>query len=158
MDSGLTHWKGNSLTKEKWSLEESLDCLHSSCRPIFINLCPCKGMLCNHSVFHLTVIYLIQMRFNIQELVKREQCSTPPMWNTQALHYTQNIFLTNLYWKLGFPGGTNGKEPACQCRRHKRCGFDHWAGKIPWRKIWQPTPVFLPRESHGQRSLVGYGP
>ena len=31
-------------------------------------------------------------------------------------------------------------------------------GKIPWRKEWQPTPVFLPGESHGQRSLVGYGP
>ena len=35
---------------------------------------------------------------------------------------------------LGFPGDTNGKEPACQCRRHKRCGFDPWVGKIPWRR------------------------
>ena len=33
-----------------------------------------------------------------------------------------------------------------------------WVGKIPWRKKWQPTPVFLPGESHGQRSLVGYSP
>ena len=33
-----------------------------------------------------------------------------------------------------------------------------WVGKIPWRRAWQPTPVFLPRESHGQRSLVGYSP
>ena len=40
----------------------------------------------------------------------------------------------------------------------KRCGFDPWVGKNPWRRAWQPTPVFLPRESHGQRSLVGYGP
>ena len=40
----------------------------------------------------------------------------------------------------------------------KRCGFDPWVGKIPWRRAWQPTPVFLPRESHGQRSLVHYGP
>ena len=31
-------------------------------------------------------------------------------------------------------------------------------GRFPWRKAWQPTPVFLPRESHGQRSLVGYSP
>ena len=36
--------------------------------------------------------------------------------------------------------------------------FDSWAGKISWRRKWQPTPVFLPGESHGQRSLVGYGP
>ena len=59
---------------------------------------------------------------------------------------------------LVFPGGASGKEPACQCRRHKRCGFDPWVGKIPWRRSWQPTPVFLPGESHGQRSLAGYGP
>ena len=57
-----------------------------------------------------------------------------------------------------FPCGTSGKEPACQCRRHKRSGFDTWVGKIPWRRAWQPTPVFLPGESHGQRSLVGCSP
>ena len=37
-----------------------------------------------------------------------------------------------------------------------RCRFDPWVRKIPWRKAWQPTPVFLPGESHKQRSLVGY--
>ena len=58
----------------------------------------------------------------------------------------------------GFPGGTSGKEPICQCRRHKRCGSDPWVGKVPWRRVWQPTPVSLPGESHGQRSLAGYSP
>ena len=48
--------------------------------------------------------------------------------------------------------GLSGKEPACQRRR---CGFDPWVRKIPWRREWQPTPVFLPGECHGQRSLVG---
>ena len=47
------------------------------------------------------------------------------------------------------------KKSACQCRRCKRCGFDPWVGKIPWRRKWQPTQVFLPRKFHGQRSLVG---
>ena len=37
----------------------------------------------------------------------------------------------------------------------KRLGFDPWVGKTPWRRAWQPTPVFLPGESHGQRSLAG---
>ena len=37
-------------------------------------------------------------------------------------------------------------------------GFDPWVGTIPWRRAWQPTPVFLPGESHGQRSLVDYSP
>ena len=39
-----------------------------------------------------------------------------------------------------------------------RCGFDSWIRKIPWRRAWQPTPVFLPWESHGKRSLAGYSP
>ena len=39
-----------------------------------------------------------------------------------------------------------------------RLGFDPWVGKIPWRRKWQPTPVFLPGEPHGQRSLEGYSP
>ena len=60
--------------------------------------------------------------------------------------------------KEGFPGSASGKEPACQCRRHKKHRLDRWVRKIPWRRVWQPTPVFLPGESHRQRSLVGYGP
>ena len=55
---------------------------------------------------------------------------------------------------LGFPGGNSGKEPACQCRRHKRCR----SGKTPWRRSWQPSPIFLSGESHWQRSLGGYSP
>ena len=58
----------------------------------------------------------------------------------------------------GFPGGDSGKEATCQQRRSKRLGFDPWVGKIPWRRKWQPTPIFLPGESHGQRSLAGYSP
>ena len=54
--------------------------------------------------------------------------------------------------------GASCKEPTCQCRRPKRCKFKPWVGKIPWRREWQPTPVFLPGEFHGQRSLVGYSP
>ena len=50
---------------------------------------------------------------------------------------------------VGFPGGASGKEPACQCRRHETRGFETWVGKIPWRKAWQTTPVFLPGESQG---------
>ena len=65
--------------------------------------------------------------------------------------------------KLGhsksFPGSSDGKEPICQCRRHKRCGFNPWVRNIPWKREWLPTPVFLPAmpgESHRQRNLVGY--
>ena len=50
-----------------------------------------------------------------------------------------------------FLGGSNGKESACQCKRPK---FSPWVGKIPWRREWLTTPVFLPGESHGQRKGV----
>ena len=52
---------------------------------------------------------------------------------------------------MGFPDGTLAE-------RHKRHRFNPWVGKIPWRRKWQPAPVFLPGESHGQKSLVGYSP
>ena len=53
-----------------------------------------------------------------------------------------------------FPRWLSGRESACQYRRR---GFHPWVGKIAWRGKWQPTPVFLPGESHGKRSLgVGY--
>ena len=49
----------------------------------------------------------------------------------------------------------SSKEYACQCRRRV---FNPWVRKTPWRREWQPTPVFLPGESQGQRSLAGYSP
>ena len=56
------------------------------------------------------------------------------------------------------PSNSAGKEPACQCRRCKRRRFDPWVGTLPWRRKWQPTPVFLPGKFHGQRNLAGYSP
>ena len=79
-------------------------------------------------------------------------------------HWTQTI---ELFWDfpfnslmdvLGFPCGASGKEPICQYKSCKRCRFDPWVRKIPWRRGWQPTPVFLPGESHGEWSLAGYSP
>ena len=58
----------------------------------------------------------------------------------------------------GFPDGAGGiKNPSASAGDLKRHDFDPWIGKIPWRRAWQPTPVFLPGESDGQRSLAGYG-
>ena len=65
-----------------------------------------------------------------------------------------SFFIAELHF-TGLPWWLSGKESTCQCRR---CGFGPWVGKIPWRKKWQPTPVFLPGQSHEQRSLEGYSP
>ena len=58
--------------------------------------------------------------------------------------------------EMGLPRWPRGKEPSCQWRRPKRRGFSPWVGKIPWRRTWQLTPVFLPGEPHGLRSPAGY--
>ena len=60
---------------------------------------------------------------------------------------------TRTYCLSGLPGWLSGKESTFQCRR---CGFHPWFRKILWKRKWQPTPVFLLGESHGQRSLAGY--
>ena len=61
-----------------------------------------------------------------------------------------------LLMSCGSGGGASGKEPTCQGKRHNPRGFDPWVGKISRSRKWQPTSVFLPGESHGQRSLAGY--
>ena len=66
-------------------------------------------------------------------------------------------------WNLDLNSGNGasemilGKEPPCQCRRYKRCEFDLWVRHDNHGMAWQPTPVFLPEESHGRRSLVTWG-
>ena len=61
----------------------------------------------------------------------------------------------NLHNLRGFSGGSDGKESACHAGD---LGLIAGLGKTPWRREWLPTPVFLPGEFHGQRSLVGYSP
>ena len=67
------------------------------------------------------------------------------------------------FFGKGWPGcrlprWLSGKESACQHRRCRRPGFNPWDGKIPWGRERLPTPVFLPGESHGQRSLASCSP
>ena len=78
------------------------------------------------------------------------------------LSFTPSWFLPNLY-NLNL--GRKAKSLILcmldwnkQCRRYRRCGFDCWVRKIPWRRKWQPTQVFSSGKSHGQRSLVGFSP
>ena len=58
-----------------------------------------------------------------------------------------------VFWSQESPRLTSPWRLGCHHRKHR---FDPWIEKIPWRRAWQPTPVFLLGESHGQRSLVGY--
>ena len=66
------------------------------------------------------------------------------------------------YWgtsqRAGFPMWHSGKKSACHCRRHKRRGLGPWFRMIPWRRKWQPIPVFLSGKFHGKRRLAAYSP
>ena len=65
------------------------------------------------------------------------------------------LYLERPVLMKGLPAGSRAKEPACPCRSCKGPGFVPWVGKIPRRRAWQSTPVFLPGEPQGRRSLVG---
>ena len=83
--------------------------------------------------------------------------SSATSWHHSEAGWTHGI--TVYYVKgRGFPGGTDGKESVCQCKRCSGHGLSPCIGKILWRRKWQPTPVYLPGGFHGQRSLVGYSP
>ena len=80
-------------------------------------------------------------------------CSVSQSCSTLCNCSTIYIY-TYIHTVIDFSSGSDGKKICLQCRS----GFDPWVGKIPWRKAQEHTPVFLPREFHGQKSLVGYSP
>ena len=76
------------------------------------------------------------------------------LWILTILTCSHNGIVCNPY---GFPGDSVGKEPL-PMQETQGHGFNPWVRKIPWRRKWQPFPVFLPGKFHGQRSLAGYSP
>ena len=58
------------------------------------------------------------------------------LWGHKESDTTEQVSTAQDRELLGFLGGTSGKQPACQCRRQKRPGFDPWVRKIPWRRAW----------------------
>jgi len=88
--------------------------------------------------FHVKFLSL-QDRPHIHLQIRNQVSTAPPESHLLCL-------------SLGFPGGSAGKQSACNAGP----GFDPWVRKIPCRRKWQPTAVFLPGKSHGQVTLVGY--
>ena len=80
------------------------------------------------------------------------------IWKTGhilCLPAPSSVFALHCGNVMGLPQWLSRSRTHLQCRR---CRFNPWVRKISWKRAWQPTPVFLPGESHGQRSLVGFGP
>ena len=83
------------------------------------------------------------------------------VWSHLSSHHAccqKHPFVLSSQAVNGLARCRSGKDSACQCSFCKRCGFEPWVRKIPWSKKWQPTPLFLPKKSHGERKLAGYSP
>ena len=88
-------------------------------------------------------------------------------WLVERITWTHSPIFFTVKWSAwsviyvglpvgqGFPGWLRWQRIYLQCRRP---GFDPWVKKVPWRRDWLPTPLFLPGKSHGQRTLAGYSP
>ena len=70
----------------------------------------------------------------------------------------QARFSLSSFSLIRLPRWLSSEVSTCQYKNCRRCGFDSWIEKIPWRRKWQATPVFLPVKSHRKRSLAGYSP
>ena len=100
--------------------------------------------------------HFVYVNFNVSCLLMNEQYFVY-LWTNwkKYLHILIALLLFQQYCNYrGFPGGSDGKESACNAGDP---GSIYW-GKIPWRREWQPTLVFLPGEFRGQRSLVSFSP
>ena len=93
--------------------------------------------------------------------ISGRQCVVSSLLFLRILAYWVKCLVTHIQLpykvRFGLPRWLSGKESTCQCRRLRRCKFDPWVGKIPWRRNWQSTLVFLLGKFHGQRSLAVRG-
>ena len=109
------------------------------------------------SIFQILFLYLL-----LQNIEYSSSCYTVgPCWLSTYSAFERIILHSFLNCYYGYHRASqvlSGKESACQCRRHRRCGFDPWIGKILWRRKLHSTAVFLPKTSHGQRSSAGHSP
>ena len=95
--------------------------------------------------------------FLLREFHRQRSLVGSSLWGRKESYMTKWLTHTHIC-QQHFPTGSAGKEPSCQHRWCKKRKFNPWVGKIPWRKKWQPTPIFLPWRFHEERSLADYSP
>ena len=148
------------------SMEENSTPILVSLGRLELNFCEhltpsCKTACCHENTRKYIIFQKSQLS-NTDDLVSSlhqllKSLQTFVSGSSVSLAYLTLVqFLLWLLRTIGLPRWHSGKESACQWKRHKRCGFDPWVGKIPWSRKWQLTPVFLPGKFNGQWSLEGY--
>ena len=107
-----------------------------------------------HGILQATILEWFAISFSKEGVLTMSRCQE---W-LKGMRTQNTIPMLNSWghlYNIRLPQLLSGKESTCQCRRHR---FKPWVGKIPWRRKWQATPVFLPGKSRGQRSLASYSP
>ena len=110
---------------------------------------------CSFCSFYKRQVCWVKVTSLTGKTLRRDKACDFKMWRVATVYLYENVFINSDDNGRGRLWWLSGEESTCQCRRHR---FDAWVGKIPWRRKWQPTPVFLLGKSHGQGSLVGWGP
>ena len=107
----------------------------------------------------LRYLFKISHSYRLSVLaMNKEETSHYLRWFENNNEYNSTLKITTCLSSFGgFPGRAVVKNPPANAGDPTH-GFDPWVGKILWRRKWQPTPVFLPGKSHGQRMLAGYNP
>ena len=115
-----------------------------------------SGQVLNRNVWKWQDVKAYFRASLVAQLVKNRPAIRRPLFDSWVRKIPWRRDRLSIPVFLGFPGGSHGKESACNAGD---LGLIPGLGipwRIPWRRAWQPTPVFLPGEFHGQRSLVGY--
>ena len=120
----------------------------------------CGIVKMTQSLFHSTYMHMYRILTRmVRRLFKINSTAFIALLDKHTFLPTFSTFGLLMSKKdLGLPRWCKGKESTYQCVRCRRQRLDPWVRKIPWRRKWQPTPVFLSGKFHGQRSLVGHSP
>ena len=153
-----------SLTYETFIFQSALDIDPKPIRPCFITklfLCKLFSITSIIILFMLSLFFILLVQYFDPGIFSTPSCLKSFLYHSRKCSLQTFLDFPNVHdlgvvkFSLGLPPWLRGKKSACNAEDP---GLIPWVRKIPWRRAWQPTPVFLPGESHGQRSLVGYSP
>ena len=149
--SGQQYWSGVPLHKPRLHKITERDTQKSCHITVLLKICFI------HNSGSQTIVPSQQLQHLPRNLSEMQEIGlTPGLSNQKLWGGSPHVcILTSPPGEGRLPSWPNGKESPSQCRRNR---FDPSVGKIPWRRKWQPTPVFLPGESHRWSSLVGCSP
>jgi len=111
------------------------------------------------SISTIAYIYKIGDNYNLmREYIFSASVTSQPTASSLEAEIRYDVSVLWYNYPIPESQWLSGKRIRLKCRKHRRCKSNPWVRKIPWRRTWQPTLVFLPGKCHGQRNLESYSP